>query len=280
MEIICFIYATLLTSCVGYLSAQKTTFIHYGKPDDYVSNQLEQLKVENKELELSLMNIKDALKVKDKEHKLILDSLRNTLDELKETSLNKAHSGSVYIRWGRTSCSSDSTQLYSGYLAGSHSHAIGGTSDWLCLPQFPQWSASSRTLDYNALKYKLDIFGGEYDVESQANPFSAYDLHNQDVPCAVCHTPGRVTQIMLPAQTSCPADWTLEYKGYLMTSPSMDGYTNPNTGTLCVDESPERLPGGRSDRIEAQLWLLVPKCGVLRCPPYDEKVLSCVVCTR
>ena len=40
-----------------------------------------------------------------------------------------------------------------------------------------------------------------------------------ELPCVLCHVPTRTMQIMiLPAMNTCPAGWTKEYHGYLVSS--------------------------------------------------------------
>ena len=49
-------------------------------------------------------------------------------------------SGSLYIRWGRTECPGNGTEMvYRGYTAGRHPVQGGGTSI-LCLPEKPTWA--------------------------------------------------------------------------------------------------------------------------------------------
>ena len=79
-----------------------------------------------------------------------------------------------------------------------------------------------------------NMYGTEYEVASFPNMFSK-SLHNHDAPCAVCHTELRGSQLMIPGRNICPSHWTLEYKGYLMsTSQNHNGRTSlfVSTGTL------------------------------------------------
>ena len=49
--------------------------------------------------------------------------------------------GVTYIRWGRTTCpdTPGTEPVYSGRAAGTSHTAQGGTSDYLCLPDNPQY---------------------------------------------------------------------------------------------------------------------------------------------
>ena len=80
---------------------------------------------------------------------------------------------------------------------------------------------------------------------------------------------------MIPAKTTCPEHWTVEYEGYLMSDPQHSTY-------VCVDQSLGSVAGKRAHSEEhAQLSVVGAKCGGLQCPPYsEEKELSCVVCTH
>ena len=89
--------------------------------------------------------------------------------------------GVTYIRWGRTTCpDTPGTELvYSGKAAGTPYNHQGGTSDYLCLPDNPQY-----------LHHRPGILGGspihgaEYQIDDGI--LSRPGLHNDNVPCAVC----------------------------------------------------------------------------------------------
>lgn len=53
----------------------------------------------------------------------------------------QSNGGLVYTRWGRTTCpSTKGTQLvYKGRAAGSRAHAKGGESNYLCMPDTPEY---------------------------------------------------------------------------------------------------------------------------------------------
>ena len=72
--------------------------------------------------------------------------------------LNAGIAGLVYTRWGKTICPSTSgTELvYAGRAAGSDSHAKGGGSDILCMPNDPEYD------DYDAGEGVSPIYGVEY----------------------------------------------------------------------------------------------------------------------
>ena len=51
--------------------------------------------------------------------------------------------GVTYVRWGRTTCPNTTgiELVYAGRAAGSHFNQKGGTNDYLCLPEEPQYLA-------------------------------------------------------------------------------------------------------------------------------------------
>ena len=55
-----------------------------------------------------------------------------------------------------------------------------------------------------------------------------------------------------------------------------------NKDAVCVDASPEVLPGSSNgSEGGALLYFVKVQCGALKCPPYvDGKILTCVVCSK
>ena len=181
--------------------------------------------------------------------------------------------GTVYTRWGRTTCPTDQgTELvYSGRAGGSHRDENGGAADLLCLPDDPEYSIyGSGVNGYSPLR------GAQYHAGS-GQPLRSYNDHN--IPCAVCYTSIRDTLLMIPAKLTCPTHWTTEYTGYLMAA-----YPGHSGRTLfqCIDHQPESVPGldGHDDN-NARYYHVEATCNSLSCPPYDaQKEVTCVICTR
>ena len=108
--------------------------------------------------------------------------------------------GTTFIRWGRTVCpDTTGTELvYEGLTAGTFWSRLGGGANYLCIgrdPEYltdfvPQFSASDVALSY--------LYGTEY----QAPGLTA--IHDQNVPCAVCHTSQRSAKLMIPGKITCP----------------------------------------------------------------------------
>ena len=178
--------------------------------------------------------------------------------------------GSVYTRWGRTSCpygNGATSKVYDGYAAGTRHNSKGGGANMLCLPKNPVYSTSRATHHhgYAAL--------GAVEYEGNAQLFRSQ--HN--APCAVCTTT-RNRQLMIPGTTQCPAGWTREYWGYLVS----EHHDHYRSEFLCFDSRPETIPGTQGDhQSSAEVYTIEIDCEVLPCPPYSStKELTCVVCTK
>ena len=179
--------------------------------------------------------------------------------------------GATYIRWGRTTCpDTEGTELvYAGRAAGSHYQTKGGTSDYLCLPDEPQYLNYKRGVQRNS-----PLHGAEYDVFVN-EPLHAF--HDYNVPCAVCHSSTQESVIMIPARLSCPNTWTLEYSGYMMSARS----NHYRRSTACMDKNPESIPGSIGSTQGALFLHMEATCNGILCPPYvAEKELTCAVCTK
>ena len=180
--------------------------------------------------------------------------------------------GAVYIRWGKTTCPTTSgTELvYTGRVAGTHYTHRGGTSDYLCLPDQPQYLTSRP-----GIQGMSPIHGTEYEIDHNTLPLPGINDHN--VPCAVCRTSERSSVLVIPGLISCPDSWIKEYCGYLMTS----HISFHRRATICVDKDPESIPGGASNSDGAVLYHTEATCNGILCPPYEpDKELTCVVCTK
>ena len=177
--------------------------------------------------------------------------------------------GAVYTRWGRTVCPSTSgTELvYEGLAAGSDLSQSGGGANYLCITKEPIYISTTVPSFYSYL------YGSEY----QHPVFNS--LHDQNVPCAVCHTSQRSSKLMVPGTTTCPQSWTEEYEGYLMT----DHHTQKRNAVYeCVDKDGEAVPGEQHNTNGALFYHVVADCSTgLPCPPFvANRPIICVVCTK
>ena len=181
-------------------------------------------------------------------------------------------SGVVYTRWGRTTCPNvQGTELvYSGRAGGSHYSHKGGASNYLCMPDNPQYSTFKTGV--GGFSY---IYGVEYKLENGL-PIP-YNRNNHNVPCAVCYVQERGTLLMIPARKDCPNLWTKEYDGALMS----ERVSYHRTMFECVDQEAESVPGSAVSTSPAQFYPVEASCTGMACPPYDaQKELLCVVCTK
>ena len=178
--------------------------------------------------------------------------------------------GETYVRWGRTTCPNitGTTLVYSGWAAGSYYDHSGSGANYLCLTKTPEYlSYSSTTNNYGLL------YGAEYQAYGN-QPYRG--VHDQDVPCAVCHVVQR-SVLMIPGQYTCPTGWTREYYGYLMSA----AHGHHRSTYECMDVSPETISGGEANRNGALFYHVEARCGCLACPPYEEtKELTCAVCSK
>ena len=183
----------------------------------------------------------------------------------------------MYTRWGRTTCSNTTgTQLlYAGRAAGSLHSEKGGGSNYLCLPEQPQYS----TYTAGTASARAYLYGAEYETGGYANG-PLHSVHDHNVPCAVCYASTRETVVMIPARLNCPSSWTREYYGYLMAERSHPAHHRSTFE--CVDHSPQSVPGSITSINGALFYHVEVKCGYgIPCPPYDaQKEVMCVVCTK
>ncbi|XP_002737843.1 uncharacterized protein LOC100375038 [Saccoglossus kowalevskii] len=166
--------------------------------------------------------------------------------------------GSVYVRWGRSTCEDTAELVYEGVMGVARHIHKGSGSNYQCLPLNPiHDDVVSGTGGYRALMY-----GSEYQMNT-FSPLSA--VHDHDAVCAVCRVRSRGTVLMVPARNECPStEWTREYYGYLMS----DYYDQTNTEFICVDRNPEGRDGSSANLNGALLYFVEGRCGSLPCGPY------------
>lgn len=99
---------------------------------------------------------------------------------------------------------------------------------------------------------------------------------DDDVPCAVCYVPAAV--LMIPAKTTCPPNWTLQYSGILTTN--SDDF-NSSSDYVCLDDKPQYIEGTRRNDDGKLFYPVHAICGALPCPPYvNYAYLRCCVCSK
>lgn len=190
------------------------------------------------------------------------------------------------MHWGKLACPKTSKEIYRGQVAAPDHFTTGGGSNYICLPDDPEYHPNSPNKVLSAT-----IFRVFYDIEDDIDKVP--NVQMQSVPCSVCESNQRLTQLMLPAKTRCPSsDWVLEYNGYLMAAPTQ--YTNAvlmkgeyyRTSYICVNKMFETF-GQKPDDAWSGSGLYLTKAECVKggklgtCPPYDvNKALACVVCTK
>ena len=173
--------------------------------------------------------------------------------------------------------------LFAGYAAGRHHYRIGGGSNFLCLPEQPQWRNHSTGTTWSGW-----LYGTVYRLKTGHDALfrngGSSVFHNKPTPCAVCYVPQRSAQLMIPASNECPIGWTREYNGYLMSAYSYavqtKTYAHHSASYICIDLSPETAVGP-INILQALLYFVKVGCGTLPCSRYHNGwEVACVVCTK
>ena len=163
--------------------------------------------------------------------------------------------------------------VYEGLTAGSHFQHQGGGANYIC-------AASGDDAEYHPEATTRNLGDSVlYSVEYETRGGQALtDLYEHNAPCAMCEVSSRSKQIMIPGRFTCPDTWTVEYSGWLVA----DYHGYHRTMHICLDKTPETVPGAAADNDGALFYHVEADCNTgLPCPSYDErKELSCVVCTK
>ena len=203
--------------------------------------------------------------------------LKQSVEDLKQSVNQNAakRAGTTYVRWGRTTCPSGVDAVYTGYAGGSWFDHPGGAVSMLCLPKNPDWAKYIDGVGANS----GFVYGAEYEpADGRTDQFFGNGHSQHDVPCTVCNAKSRSSSIMVPGMKMCPADWSLEYTGYLMSG----RYNHKSSSDYyCIDAAAESLPGGFENKNGYLLFFVESRCGSLACPPYVEgREMTCAVCSK
>ena len=179
--------------------------------------------------------------------------------------------GVTYTRLGSDSCRSGAELVYKGVVAGSLHNQKGGGSNYLCLPEDPEYSTTFKS----GVQGDSTLYGTEYYINAKLSPKAA-QYHN--IPCAVCYTPKRSSTIMIPALINCPKSYTKEYDGFLMSNHK----SFYRTEFVCVDKEMEVARGTHTHTNGAYMNPVEVDCNSgIDCSPYQgDNELTCVVCSR
>ena len=140
-----------------------------------------------------------------------------------------------FTRWGHASCpaTTGTSTLYTGWVASGHWNHHGSGSSQLCMPL----EEAHETNLPQTTKVLAELYRTEYRSSGALAEFTAQDVDNKEVPCAVCATPGHAT-LMVPAWHECPTGWTEQYDGWLMAEKQSSLHTSE---WICVDHQPQAL---------------------------------------
>ena len=171
-------------------------------------------------------------------------------------------------------------------MAGPQCHTGGGGSNFLCLPEDPQYGPYSQFSPTPASQ----IFGVQYaelDPAISTENNGNQTLYNGDAVCAICcASKGRSTSIMIPARLQCPTGWTKEYSGYLVAECGNCADNRHRSSYVCLDDAPEvRFGGTAADNnwqwLGGAIYTVPTTCGIRPCSTYVSGAsLTCVVCTQ
>jgi len=171
-----------------------------------------------------------------------------------------------------------------GYAAGHHSGHHGSGANYLCLPEVPQYEGHTAGTTAVVSDNAGWLYGVSYYATSKHKSLVSSVSNRSPTPCAVCYVPSRSASVMIPASTSCPADWTQEYKGYVMSDHGWSKNThNVNrhpTNYICADGALEVAPGG-VNQYQGIIFFVKLGCGLLPCDKFKQGwEVACVVCTK
>ena len=198
-------------------------------------------------------------------------------DNLVKLQSARKPSGSTYVRWGKQTCPgiNGTETVYTGFAGGTHYSVSGRAANFLCLSPDPVWAHYTDAADSRGA-----VYGMEYEFWNQRNNLRSYlgnNLHNEDVPCSVCRTT-RQSVLMIPGRNICYRGWTLEYKGYVVSS---DNHYSTSSEYICLDDRPDVILGGHTNDDGVLLEFVEAKCGSLKCPPYvNNRELTCAICSK
>ena len=175
--------------------------------------------------------------------------------------------GVTYTKWGNMSCRAGATRLYAGRVGASAESSSGGGSNYMCMPNDPEYSTYRP-----GVQGRVHMYGVEYE-----GPPLVSNREQHNAPCAVCYVSNKATQVMIPARNTCPNGWTEEYHGYLMTERS----NTHRTEFVCVDSTMESVVGSQNNIYGAHFYHVEAHCNGMACPPYNNyKELICVLCSN
>lgn len=178
--------------------------------------------------------------------------------------------GDIFVIYGKSTCPETAVHLYSGFPASSNRGSSGGGTNVVCLHDSPELSGTANTdLGLNRM------VGVEY--QTQNGP-SLSDLLDAAAVCAVCQAAR--PSMMQTGRDLCPAGWTREYFGYLMSS-DLDHHKST---WACVDHDADFRSFTGNLNTDRNVWAFAKtRCdnnGALSCAVYTaHSEIGCAQCT-
>ena len=161
-----------------------------------------------------------------------------------------------------------------GITAGKAFNEPGSGVNTLCLPHNPDDAPHDFPTRLQGAGFVSHLYGSEY--EFTYRKFA----QNDDVPCAICHVTIAASSIMIPAKTTCPSGWTMQFTGFLVSD--YFGGSNHAFDYICLHNDAEYMTEGarRHDDNGHILYPVQATCDPLPCPPYKNgQYITCVVCS-
>ncbi|XP_052793271.1 short-chain collagen C4-like [Mya arenaria] len=210
-----------------------------------------------------------------------VQSLERQMAQLLSSTASSG-TGFTYVRWGRTTCPGNGSELlYAGYMAGlyfvppttTQNQEAGRGGNYLCLPYNPSWNYYSDKENGN-----LKLTGVEYGMYAHLSDISNFfgsNIRGQQAPCSVCRS--LRSQVMIPGRSGCYDGWTMEYSGYLV-------YAQPdyNEGTefVCLDLRPEHAGGSTNYEAKNRIFLVEANSEFGLDDSYPNgREIACVICS-
>ncbi|KAI8480228.1 hypothetical protein Bbelb_420270 [Branchiostoma belcheri] len=149
--------------------------------------------------------------------------------------------GAVYVRWGRKTCPSGATTVYSGVAGGTHYSHIGGGTNYQCLPTDvdPQWGRYQDGVEGS----KAYMYGAEYDLNTNGPFDSSFDIFI----CYISHTSSAgQSRRLAVAHVQYYAEFGAR-RSRLQKRPSASGNSVPRRGGGQAQRQPEQ---GRVEQVQ------------------------------
>ena len=168
------------------------------------------------------------------------------------------------------------SSIFTGIVGNADHSSTGGGVEFLCLPLNPEW------LNYNVTTDRYSYMRATHYQTGDFGIFPDNYFGERSV-CARCYTEMRSAIPMIPARITCPANWQLEYYGYLMAS--RESHKHPSS-YVCVDNTPEFWPHS-NPLYRLTLAFVIADCNTPA--TFDEcdsgeyvhgRQITCVVCSR